>query len=116
MAKLNSYSSFEDTRFVIREKGENVTAIVDKVLRKTTQITEIFASDILFELRDYNNAVENKVPYDRLLGFRENGVTAYLPDETDDFSLKLRDLNVLQFWRLSYDPVSEESVFIRLRF
>lgn len=116
MIKISNFSSYEEPRFVIRDKGTNTSLIVDKLLRKAVQLTEIYASDIIYIVKDYTEAVDIGRSLDKILVFRESGVTGYVTENLDESMTRgFKDCGVLQIWRLTYDPETQESVFIRVR-
>lgn len=70
--KITDYSCYDKG---ITSATDNVSSIIDKMIRLTAKLTENYASDIIYDIADLNNAVKRKKPLDNLLFFRENGVT-----------------------------------------
>lgn len=98
--KIVPYSPYP--RFETKDVGENVSTVLDKLLRITTKITELYASDILYTIEAFNEAREKNEAFYRILAFREDGVNAYKYAEniysTSDF---------IQVWELVYTPSTQ---------
>lgn len=81
--------------------GDNVSSIIDKLIRLAAKNTEYFASDIVYTIEHLNAKVANFDPYTAYLGFRDGGVSEFSdpcyisPCTTGD---------VVQWWKLTYDP------------
>lgn len=54
---------------------DNVSSIVDKLIRIAAKVTEYYASDVVFYINDLNKAVEERQEMDVVLVFREGGVS-----------------------------------------
>ncbi len=95
---------------------ENVSFVVDKMIRLAAKLTEHYASDIFYDISDLNNAVKEKKPLDNLLFFRENGVTTReIKDfDADTFESLLTCFTPNQTWRLTHDPATTETKLIRV--
>lgn len=109
------------TTYFCYDKGttsttDNISNIIDKMIRLTAKLTENYASDIIYDIADLNNAVKEKKLLDNLLFFRENGVTTkQIKDfDVDTFESLLTCFTPIQTWRLTYDPVTTETKLIRV--
>lgn len=115
--RVRAYSSFNTPNFVRYAVGGNASGVLDALLRISTKLTESYASDILYTVRSFENARENRMPYATLLMFTENGVhtkpLGYRGDEARAVfhESHRRDLGVtcIQAWVLAYGPGASES-------
>lgn len=109
------------TNFSLCDKGivsntENISSIVDKMIRLAAKLTERYASDIVYDIVDLSNAVKEEKPLDHLLFFRENGVETR---ETETFDVEKYDcllfnFQIIQTWRLTHNPETMETKLIRV--
>lgn len=109
------------TNFSLCDKGtvsrtENISSIVDKMIRLAAKLTEHYASDIVYDIVDLSNAVKEKEPLDNLLFFRECGVTTREVKEldTDEYDTLLFNFTPIQIWRLTHNPEAMETKLIRV--
>ena len=94
-----NHSAYDN--WTVSVKGENISTIIDKLIRLAAKNTEYYASDIVFTINALQTAADNKVPYTRYLGFRDGGVSAH--EGGDDVSLVYCG-EVIQWWKLSHEP------------
>lgn len=109
------------TNHYLRDDGtvtrtENISTVVDKMIRLAAKLTERFASDIDYDIEYLKSAVKEKKPLDYLLCFREDGVETR---ETKTFDVEKYDslmfcCNIIQFWRLTHNPSTMETKLIRV--
>ena len=104
--KIDNYSSYDTYTFT--SETENVSNIVDKLIRISAKITERFAGDIYYDIKSLYRCVEEHKPYDRVLFFRERGVWTVSVDGLDDM------FDHIQAWRLTHDPESMKTTLIRV--
>ena len=104
--KITKYSCYDNYTFT--SETENVSDIVDKLIRLSAKITEIFASDIYYDIKSLYRCVEEHEPYDRVLFFKEYGVWAVNVNELDNV------IDHIQAWRLTHDPESMVTTLIRV--
>lgn len=106
MLKITNHFSYNDD--TVTSNTENISDIVDKLIRLTTKITERYASDIYYDIKSLHNALEEYEPYDRVLFFRESGV----------WTVSVEDLNTfvdhIQAWRLTHDPENTITTLVRV--
>lgn len=95
---------------------ENISNVVDKLIRLTAKLTECYASDIIYDIEALNDAVKNGNELDRLLFFRECGVTTYRMETFDAETLDKfsRCFTFIQVWRLTHNPSEKETKLIRV--
>lgn len=95
---------------------DNISTIIDKMIRLTAKLTECYASDIIYDIDNLKAAVKEGKPYDMLLFFRECGVTTRDTTEFDEGMLDVLLFNFtpIQVWRLTHDPVEMETKLIRV--
>ena len=104
--KIVNYSSYNTYTFT--SETDNISNIVDKLIRLSAKITERFAGDIYYDIKSIYRCVEEHEPYDRVLFFRESGVWTVSVDELDAM------IDHIQAWRLTHDPESMTTVLIRV--
>ena len=94
----------------------NISNVIDKMIRLTAKITECYASDIIYDIENLNNAVENGNEFDRLLFFRECGVTTRKVNgfDMDVYNSLLFNFTPIQIWRLTHNPSTMETKLIRV--
>ena len=51
MFKITNYSCYDD--YTVTSNTENVSNVVDKLIRLTAKITERFASDIYYDINSF---------------------------------------------------------------
>lgn len=109
------------TNYYLRDDGtvtrtENISTIVDKMIRLAAKLTECYASDIVYDIGDLSSAVKENKPLDNLLFFRECGVTTMKVSElnADEYDALLFNFTPIQVWRLTHDPEVTETKLIRV--
>jgi hypothetical protein len=106
MLKIVKYSSYDD--YTVTSNTENISDVVDKMIRLAAKITERYASDIYYDINSLHRCLEEHEPYDRVLFFRESGV----------WTVSVEDLNTLvdniQAWRLTHDPENTITTLVRV--
>ena len=100
--KIVDYSTYDN--YTVKSETENISTVIDKLIRLTAKITEHYASDIVYDINMLNRHLADKESYDMLLYFREMGVSSYNTHSVlrDDNELLWNDY--IQVWRLTYDP------------
>ena len=106
MIKIVNYSSYDD--YTVKSNTENISDIVDKLVRLTAKITERFASDIYYDIKSLYHCLDQYEPYDRILFFRETGVWTVDYEEVD------RVFDYIQAWRLTHNPENTITTLIRV--
>lgn len=106
MLKITNYSSYDD--YTVTSNTENISNVVDKLIRLVAKITERYASDIYYDINSLYYCLEEHKLYDRVLFFRESGV----------WTVSVEDLNNLvdnlQAWRLTHDPENMVTTLVRV--
>lgn len=95
---------------------ENIHNVIDKMIYLTAKLTERFASDIVYDIASLESAMQTKNKIDHLLFFRENGVET-IPTKRLDverYEGILTNFIPIQTWRLTHDPDTMETKFIRV--
>ena len=110
------------TNFSCNDNGtvsysENISNIIDKLIRLTAKLTECYASDIIYDIEALNDAVKNGNELDKLLFFRECGVTTRKTESVTatDYDFLLSNWTPIQIWRLTHNPSTMETKLIRVR-
>lgn len=106
MAKITNYSYYDN--YTVTSNTENISDVVDKLVRLTAKITERCASDIYYDIKSLYHCLEEHAPYDRVLFFRECGVW------TVDFEQINNVPEHIQVWRLIYNPHTIHTTLIRV--
>ena len=95
--RLEPHSCYD--QFTTETLGDNVSSVVDRLIRLAAKLTEMYASDIVYDINSFKKAVEGHEDFDRVLVFREGGVVSdmlnhgvYAAPYTDG----------IQTWRLEY--------------
>ena len=96
MLKITNHSCYGD--YTVTSKTENISDIIDKLIRLTAKITERYASDIYYDINSLHRCAEEHKPYDRILFFRETGVWTVSVSELTTM------VDQVQSWRLTHDP------------
>ena len=110
--KITDYSRHEI--YTVKSKTENISNVVDKLIRLSAKLTERYASDIFYDITSLFNCINEKYPHDKILFFREDGVTSYRIDfvERDNKGILCDDY--IQVWRLTYTPEDTTTVLKRV--
>lgn len=106
MYMISDYSCYDN--YTVKSKTENVSNVVDKIIRTTAKITEHYASDIYYIIQALYKAIDKKEDFNRILFFREDGVTS------KNIPITYYDLDYLQTWQLIYDAETNITVFKRV--
>lgn len=111
----------EITTFRCNDNGivswnKNVSDITDKMIRLAAKLTERWADDIIYNINEFLDAVKEKTPIDKILFFRENGVTAMEIEKltVDNYGGILCCFIPIQTWRLTHNPDTMETKLIRV--
>lgn len=107
--KITNYSCFDN--YTVKSDTENISSIMDKLIRLSAKITERFAGDIVYDIEAFRKKVGTNEPYDKVLFFREDGVWVVDVDKLNQYMVDSHDI---QSWRLTYDPQSGKSVLVRV--
>ena len=106
MLKITNYSCYDN--YTVTSNTENISDVVDKMVRLAAKITERFASDIYYDIKSLYHCLEKHESYDRVLFFRESGVWTVSVNELDDM------VDHIQAWRLTHDPENMITTLIRV--
>lgn len=101
--KANLFSPYKV--YCVTESGTNISNVVDKMIRLTAKMTERYASDIYYDIVTLFKAVDDEQDLDRVLLFREYGVSTKVV--TDDTIELFDDSDIIQSWRLCHTPASD---------
>lgn len=97
--QFRNHSMYDN--WTVQVTGDNVSSIIDKLIRLAAKNTEYFASDIVYTIEHLNAKVARFEPYTCYLGFRDGGVSEYSdPSCLSPYTLG----DVVQWWRLTYEP------------
>ena len=113
MIKITKHSCYDKG---IVSETDNISSIIDKLIRLSAKLTECYASDIIYDIDNLKAAVASETPYDTLLFFRECGVTTRETAEfnEDTLDVLLFNFTPIQIWRLTHDPIATETKLIRV--
>ena len=102
---------------MIVSKASNIVEVADRLICLAAKLTDRFASDIIYDIDVLRDCIKNNTPLDRLLFFRDQGVTARDASVvTDDmYDALLANFTPIQIWRLVYTPDDEQVVLIQVK-
>ena len=106
MLKITNYSCYDD--YTVTSNTENISDVVDKLVRLSAKITERFASDIYYDIKSLYQYLDEHESYDRVLFFRESGVWTVSIEELDKM------VDYIQAWRLTHDPENMITTLVRV--
>lgn len=106
MIKITNYSSYDN--YTVTSDTENISNVVDKLIRLSAKLTEHYAGDICCDIRSLYECEEEHEPYDRVLFFRESGVWTVDYEQIDSVP------EHIQAWRLTYNPHTMHTTLIRV--
>lgn len=111
--KITNYSCYDNG---IVSETENISNIMDKMVRLAAKLTERYAGDIYYDMLKLNNAINEKEQLDNLFFFHKNGVTT---SETNKLTAErynglLCCFTPIQTWRLTYNSDTMETKLIRV--
>ena len=106
--KINNYSCYDN--YTVKDKGENHSTIVSKMIQLAGRLCEHYASDIVYDAQDFIEAINNNENFDRYLFFREMGVTAFKPEDVRC----IEGTDYIQVWHLTYNAETQEQEFTRV--
>lgn len=109
--EIRSYSDSDN--WTVTTNSKNVSDIMSKMVERAGRICERYASDIFYNLCDYDNAVQTAEKYDNVLCFRENGVTTWGVRDDMIYNIYISS-DFAQYWRLRWNPNTEYGSFIRV--
>ena len=112
--KISNYSCNDKG---IVSNTENISNVIDKLVRLTAKLTECYASDIIYDIEALNDAVKNGNELDKVLFFRECGVATRKTESVTatDYDFLLSNWTPIQIWRLTHNPSTMETKLIRVR-
>ena len=103
----------DDKRYRVRARGDNVSSVVDRMVRVATKITECYASDIVLWCNKLNDSIKARDTLTCTLNFREYGVDLYTQSRLENpDTLRAILSGGIQQWMLTVDweddvPVTE---------
>lgn len=106
--KILNYSTSDN--YTYSKTGLNSCSIITKMIQLAGRLCEHYASGIVYNANAFNNAIYNNKPYDKILFFREYGITTLDPDLLD----YIAGTEYIQAWHLTYDPETHIQMFTRV--
>lgn len=106
MLKIIKWSSYDN--YTVTSDTENISDVVDKMIRLAAKITERYASDIYYDIKSLYHCLEEHESYDRILFFRESGVWTVSVEDLDYM------VEHIQAWRLTHNPENMVTTLIRV--
>lgn len=112
--KLRHLYRMENKRYAVETETRNVASIVDAMVRITAKLTDRYAGDIFYTVEKLYEAISKEASYCVLLAFYESGITP-VKAGYDACGLPCAQVyegwqganEAIQFWLLSYEPMSE---------
>lgn len=109
---IGKYSYNNPSKYYVSDPGDRVASVFDKVIEIAARKCDSYASDVFWDMYRLVEAANNETTFDRLLWFRETGVTSIdVKDLTtlDYFSLK-NIASQENIWRLSHKLEIDEEI------
>lgn len=106
--KIQSYSCYDN--YTIVDHGTNHSSIVTKMVQLAGRLCERYASDIVYDAAALIKAIEGNENFARYLFFRENGVTAFKPEDIEH----IEGTEYIQVWHLTYNAETQDQLFTRV--
>lgn len=110
--KITNYSYYDN--YTVMSDTENISDVVDKLIRLTAKITGRYAGDIYYEIKLLYRCLEEHESYDRVLFFRENGVGAVRVEYLTTPVEFITPVEYIQAWRLTHDPETMTTTLTRV--
>ena len=110
--KITDYSCYDN--YTVMSVTENISNIIDKLIRLTTKITESYAGDIVYDINTLNSYIEERYPYDKIFFFREHGVATFNTEMVEKDNRRILCDDYIQTWRLIYDPKTTATMLKRV--
>lgn len=108
ISNYSSYNTYKET-----SENQNISNVIDRMIRVTAKVTEYFASDIIYDINALTKAVDEGNRFAKLLRFRDGGV--HSKDISDPEQVEIEDnSSTVQSWILTHDPETMETVFERV--
>lgn len=108
--EIKNYSCYDN--YTVKADTNNISNIIDKLIRLSAKITEQYAGDIIYDIETLRNCMANHKEYDKVLFFRESGVWVVDVDKLDNYSSGSEDI---QSWRLTFNPPTGTTTLVRVR-
>ena len=102
--EIRPISSYD--HWTLQAHGDNVSSIIDKLIRLAAKLTERFASDIVYSINDLQSAIQHWHKLDLVLFFNESAVRCQDIEEDGTVLYPEKIGACIQAWRLTYDPAS----------
>ncbi len=112
--KIKPYSSFDN--YTVASITDNISIVIDKLIRITAKVTEQFAGDIWYDIRRLLDAQEGRTALNEVLIFRESGISAYPVYKTEEGCciVKGGHISGIQCWNLKHDPERNSTILSRV--
>ncbi len=112
--KIKPFSSFDN--YTVASITDNVSIVIDKLIRITAKVTEQFAGDIWYDIRTLLDAQEGRTALNEILIFRESGISTHPVSKTEEgyFVVNGGHLSGIQCWNLKHDPERNSTVLSRV--
>lgn len=120
---IRNYSYYNSDKCRIVDSGDRVASIFDKLIEIAARKCDTYASDVFWSMKSFNECVEKRGCYDKILVFRETGVLSFNVSELGSCDLyTLRTLEKERcIWRLQhklgldeFNKVVQESALTRV--
>ena len=109
--RIVSYSSYGTYKKVA--ETENISSIVDHMIRVTAKVTEMYANHIIYDVNALTKAVEEGNSFARVLRFREAGVDSRYVFDSENVEVE-DNSGTIQAWSLTHNPEMMETIFERV--
>lgn len=101
---IGKYSYNNASKYYVSDPGDRIAGVFDKVIEIAARKCDSYASDVFWDMYRMIEAIRDDNTFDRLLWFRETGVTSVdIKDLTTLNYPTLKDIaNQENIWRLSH--------------
>lgn len=101
---ISKYSYNNPSKYYVSDPGDRVASVFDKVIELAARKCDSYASDVFWDMYRLVEAARDETTFDRLLWFRETGVSsADIKDLTTFNYPTLKDIASQEnIWRLSH--------------
>ena len=109
---ISKYSYNNSSKYYVSDPSDRISSVFDKIIEVAARKCDSYASDVFWDMYRMVEAARDEITFDRLLWFRETGVTSIdVKDLTtlDYFSLK-NIASQENIWRLSHKLEIDEEI------
>lgn len=98
------FSDYKDSKYYVSNEGDNFSTIFCKLIELAAKKCDSYSSDIYYDMKAFEQAVEDREEFDSIFIFRECGVTSFSLLESNAYYMNAEQIKEHQnchFWRLT---------------